>query len=163
PLLSPGEVFRKPGERPRDPERRGAGPGGRRGRAAARRKGAHRHRALRAELMMRRRGALLALLLVETLIAPSRALANPRGAVVRSGSANVTGQGTGVVDVHQQTPTTVISWEKFDIDAGEVTNFHQPGQSSIAINRILDSQASRIFGALNANGHVYLINPNGML
>jgi large exoprotein involved in heme utilization and adhesion len=32
----------------------------------------------------------------------------------------------------------------------------------MAVNRILDSQGSHILGNINANGHVWLINPNGL-
>jgi filamentous hemagglutinin family protein len=34
---------------------------------------------------------------------------------------------------------------------------------SIAVNRILDTNGSQILGRLNANGQVWLINPNGLL
>lgn len=40
-------------------------------------------------------------------------------------------------------------------------NFNQPNQSSIAVNRVLDNNASQIMGKLNANGQVFLLNPNG--
>ncbi|MFO0690570.1 MAG: filamentous hemagglutinin N-terminal domain-containing protein [Myxococcota bacterium] len=102
--------------------------------------------------------------LVATLVAPARlAQANPQGGVVHGGVAAITGQGTGVVDVTQSSQTAVLSWDSFDIQPGEVTNFIQPGADAVAINRILDGQASQILGSLNANGHVYLINPHGML
>jgi filamentous hemagglutinin family protein len=107
--------------------------------------------------------AALALVLVELLLLPPVALANPQGGVVRGGVATITGQGTSVVNVRQGSKTAVLSWQGFDIRPGEVTNFQQPGASAVAINRILDGQASKILGSLNANGHVYLINPNGIL
>jgi filamentous hemagglutinin family protein len=75
----------------------------------------------------------------------------------------ITGQGTPVVTVHQFSNTAVLSWQTFNIQRGETTNFQQPGANSVAINRILDGQASTILGSLNATGHVYLINPNGIL
>src|SRR3546814_5739860 len=42
-------------------------------------------------------------------------------------------------------------------------NFNQPGTTSIAINRVLGDSASTIFGNLNSNGNVFLINTNGVL
>jgi filamentous hemagglutinin family protein len=105
----------------------------------------------------------LALVGLALMLAPARVLANPRGGMVRAGSATIVGQGTGQVDVYQHTPEALLSWEQFDIGASEVTNFHQPGASSVAINRILDQNPSQIFGSINANGNVYLINPNGFL
>ncbi|MFX6118714.1 filamentous hemagglutinin N-terminal domain-containing protein, partial [Acinetobacter baumannii] len=35
--------------------------------------------------------------------------------------------------------------------------------SAIAVNRIQDVNATQFMGQLNANGQVYLINPNGIL
>ena len=104
----------------------------------------------------------LALLLASLLLAPAPALANPKGGQVRSGSAHIS-ESAGRVDVHQQSDSAVLSWDSFDIDAGEVTQFHQPGKDSVAINRIFQGDASKILGSLQANGHVYLINPHGIL
>jgi len=97
------------------------------------------------------------------LALPSTALANPQGGVVQGGIATITGQGTSHVDVHQGSQGAVLSWERFDIGAGEKTQFHQPNASAVAINKILQQDPSKIFGALEANGNVYLINPNGFL
>jgi filamentous hemagglutinin family protein len=105
----------------------------------------------------------IACLLALELLLPPAVLANPRGAVVHRGRAVVTGEGTGRVDVHQASRKAVLSWQSFDVEAGEVTEFHQPDSSSVALNRIVDVDGSRIFGSLRANGHVYLINPHGIL
>ncbi|HKE09932.1 MAG TPA: filamentous hemagglutinin N-terminal domain-containing protein, partial [Myxococcota bacterium] len=105
----------------------------------------------------------LALCLVEWLVFVPSALANPQGGVVHGGQALITGQGTPVVTVHQFSQNAVLSWQTFNIKHGETTNFQQPGANSVAINRILDGQASSILGSLNATGHVYLINPNGIV
>ena len=60
----------------------------------------------------------------------------------------------------------MLSWEKFDIAPGEVTNFHQPNASAVAINKILQQDPSKILGALNATvttGDVQkqLVSPDG--
>ena len=96
-------------------------------------------------------------------LSPLAAAANPAGGVVHAGAATIDGQGTGVVTVNQQSTSAVLSWQSFNIEPGETTNFRQPGADAIAINRILDNNASAIFGSLRANGTVYLINPNGIL
>ena len=82
---------------------------------------------------------------------------------MHGGSAVLTGQGTRVVTVHQFSQDAVLSWQTFNIRRGETTNFQQPAANSVVINRILDGQASTILGSLNATGHIYLINPNGIV
>src|SRR3546814_178395 len=51
----------------------------------------------------------------------------------------------------------------FSIGDGYTVNFNQPGATSIAINRVLGDSASNIFGNLNSNGNIFLINTNGVL
>src|SRR4030095_3174566 len=111
----------------------------------------------------RRRDARSATAVALLVLFPHAAFANPEGGVVQSGAATIVGQGTAQVDVHQATQGAVLSWEQFNIGAGEVTKFHQPNAEAVAINKILQQDPSQIFGALQANGNVYLINPNGFL
>ncbi len=61
------------------------------------------------------------------------------------------------------TPGTIINWQSFDIGAGEITRFIQQNSDSAVLNRILGQDPSRILGALQSNGKVFLINPNGIL
>lgn len=55
------------------------------------------------------------------------------------------------------------NWQSFNIAPSETVNFQQPNTAAIAVNRIADTNGTQIFGHLNANGQVYLINPNGIL
>ncbi|WP_163535914.1 two-partner secretion domain-containing protein, partial [Klebsiella pneumoniae] len=45
---------------------------------------------------------------------------------------------------------------------GRVT-FQQPGAGAATLNRVTGSTGSTIAGQIQANGQVYLINPNGIL
>jgi filamentous hemagglutinin family protein len=86
----------------------------------------------------------------------------------QTGGQIVSGSGA----IHQNGATTTINqgsqhlslnWQTFDIAPNETVNFVQPGRDAIAVNRILGNSASEIYGHLNANGQVWLINPNGVL
>ncbi|MDX6766629.1 MAG: filamentous hemagglutinin N-terminal domain-containing protein [Candidatus Methylacidiphilales bacterium] len=87
--------------------------------------------------------------------------ANPVGEVIQSGTA------TFERTPDRLTVTTgdrvVIGWQDFSIGRGELTQFVQPSSSSLAVNRVMSGNPSQLFGTLQANGHVVLINPNGIL
>ncbi|MFY9271210.1 MAG: filamentous hemagglutinin N-terminal domain-containing protein, partial [Candidatus Manganitrophaceae bacterium] len=89
--------------------------------------------------------------------------ANPLGPSVIAGGASVSGIGTDQVTINQTTPQAILQWEQFNIAPNEVTRFVQPSAQAIALNRIFDASPSQILGALQANGSVILLNPNGVI
>ncbi len=70
--------------------------------------------------------------------------------------------GTDMI-IDQQTNNAVLDWNSFDIGANNSVTFDQPNSSSAILNRIFDTKPSLIQGSINANGHVYLYNQNGMI
>ncbi|MFA5040411.1 MAG: MBG domain-containing protein, partial [Bdellovibrionales bacterium] len=86
----------------------------------------------------------------------------PTGGVVTSGSVNITSS-SSVMDVNQSTQKAIINWNTFDVGSQATVNFNQLNASSQTLNRVLSSDASQIFGKINANGQVILINPNGIV
>lgn len=90
------------------------------------------------------------------------ALAGPDFAGLQQGTAQVSQHGLSTT-VTQQSQHLALNWHSFNIAANETVNFVQPGREALAINHILDSNGSQIHGRLNANGQVWLINPNGVL
>ncbi|WP_175597124.1 MBG domain-containing protein [Peristeroidobacter soli] len=63
----------------------------------------------------------------------------------------------------QNTAKLGIEWETFNVGAEGRVTFVQPDANSIALNRVLGSDPSRILGALDANGKVFLLNPHGVI
>lgn len=87
------------------------------------------------------------------------AFANPHGMTVGSGSASShTSGSTLTINTSQN---TVLNWQSFNIAAGESTIFNQPNAWSLVVNNIHDANASQIYGSLQANGMVVLMNPSG--
>ncbi len=86
----------------------------------------------------------------------------PTGGKVSAGSANISGDSTGLI-ITQATANAVINWQSFGIAQGEAVQFVQPTSSSVALNRVVGSDPSNILGNLSANGKVFLVNPNGIL
>lgn len=93
----------------------------------------------------------------------SQAVANPEGGNVVRGDATISAAGN-TLNIHQNSQKAVIDWRKFDIKAGETTQFHQPNSSSYTLNRV-DASAgtSQIDGMLKANGNIAVVNPNGVI
>jgi filamentous hemagglutinin family protein len=96
------------------------------------------------------------------LLAGATALAGPLGGQVTAGSAGIAQSGS-TTTITQTSQNVALNWNSFNVGATETVNFMQPGASSLAVNRILDTSGSQIMGRLNANGQVFLINPNGVL
>lgn len=90
------------------------------------------------------------------------AYAMPQGEVIRSGKGEVTRQDKDMT-VNQDSKRLAIDWAGFDIANDERVTFRQPDRDSVALNRVVGDAASVIDGALSGNGHVYVINPNGVL
>ncbi|MDR1075207.1 MAG: filamentous hemagglutinin N-terminal domain-containing protein [Xanthomonadaceae bacterium] len=67
------------------------------------------------------------------------------------------------LDIRQHSDKLAIQWQEFNVGEGHRVSFHQPGADSIALNRVLGADGSQIMGQIDANGRVFLINPNGIL
>ncbi|KQV83148.1 hypothetical protein ASD15_31290, partial [Massilia sp. Root351] len=85
------------------------------------------------------------------------AQANPTAPQVVAGQAQFSQQGN--LFSIANAPNTIINWQSFSINAGEITRFIQQGGDSKVLNRIVGQDPSKILGALQSNGKVYLINP----
>ncbi len=77
--------------------------------------------------------------------------------VIRSAGVNP------VMDINHNVDRAILNWNSFDIGRNATVNFNQLSQSSLTLNRIFQGSASQIFGQLNANGRIFLINQNGIL
>ncbi len=97
------------------------------------------------------------------LLWPQTGVANPQGGQVVGGSATITQTSPNRLDIRQTSERAIINWQSFSIGQGEQTNFAQPSSSSVALNRVVGGDLSRIAGQLSANGNIVLINPNGVI
>ena len=86
----------------------------------------------------------------------------PTGGVVTGGTGSINQNGS-TLTVNQSSQYLSADWQSFNIGANHTVRFNQPNSSSLALNRIIGTEASSIYGNLQANGQVFLINPNGIL
>jgi filamentous hemagglutinin family protein len=90
------------------------------------------------------------------------ALAAPEGGQVRAGNATIVSSGTQT-RVDQRSDRAVIDWRGFSVAANERVLFQQPSSQSATLNRVTGEQLSVVLGRVDANGQVFLINPNGIV
>jgi len=86
----------------------------------------------------------------------------PTGGQVAAGQAAISQAGSRMT-VNQATPKVVLNWQSFDIGQDAAVTYLQPNSSSVALNRVLSLDPSRIYGHLSANGQLFLVNPAGVL
>ncbi len=86
----------------------------------------------------------------------------PTGGSVASGSATISQPSSTQLDITQSSDTAIVNWDGFSVGSGSTVNIHQPRQQSAILNRVTGDTTSQIHGQLNANGQVFLVNPNGI-
>jgi filamentous hemagglutinin family protein len=93
----------------------------------------------------------------------------PNGGSVVFGSATISTLSSplnknlpSTLSISQITNKVIINWNEFDIGSNASVNFNQPSVNAIALNRINSPNATQIFGNLNSNGQIYLLNSSGI-
>ncbi|QOZ82104.1 filamentous hemagglutinin N-terminal domain-containing protein [Chromobacterium sp. Rain0013] len=88
----------------------------------------------------------------------------PDGGNIKAGNGNILVFDNGKqMSINQSSDKLAIDWNSFNIGNGHKVTFNQPNSASIALNRVVGVDGSNIMGQLNANGRVFLVNPNGVL
>ena len=85
----------------------------------------------------------------------------PTGGKVTGGVVNIAEQGASMT-ITQSTQRGALDWNTFNVGSSAQVKFVQPSSSAVTLNRVLDTQASQIYGRVTANGQVFLSNPNGV-
>ncbi|MGY1520569.1 two-partner secretion domain-containing protein [Luteimonas sp. A482] len=85
----------------------------------------------------------------------------PTGWDAVGGIGNITPDDT-TLSITQIDDRALIRWDTFDIGTMALVEFEQVA-GQVALNQILDVNASQILGNLSADGTIFLINPNGIV
>lgn len=105
----------------------------------------------------------LALLVMSALsLGASSVDAMPEGGVIRSSEGAVSQNGREMT-IRQDSGRLAMDWTNFNVGKDETVRFQQPGKDALALNRVTGNQQSVIDGSLLSNGHVLLVNPNGVV
>jgi filamentous hemagglutinin family protein len=87
----------------------------------------------------------------------------PQGGTVVGGDVSIAQPSSDTLNVVQGSNSAIVNWQSFNVGSGNTVNFHQPGSSSVILNRVVGNDPSAIFGTITANGTVMLVNPNGVV
>jgi filamentous hemagglutinin family protein len=120
---------------------------------------AQKHLHSRVTLSARRK--LYVAIVAATQLMAQQAWAGPEGGQVVGGAGSIDQAGTETI-IHQHTQRMALDWQSFDVKANERVQFIQPNSSAVALNRVLSNKGSEILGRIDANGQVFLVNPNGV-
>ncbi|MEJ1355336.1 MAG: filamentous hemagglutinin N-terminal domain-containing protein [Candidatus Sedimenticola sp. (ex Thyasira tokunagai)] len=91
------------------------------------------------------------------------AYSGPEGGQVMGGTGLISLPDAATTLIQQQSQNLAIDWQRFNVASNERVLFQQPSASAAVLNRILDQNPSQIFGSIEANGRVFLSNPNGII
>jgi len=89
--------------------------------------------------------------------------ASPQGGQVVMGEGSIQQPDAQSTVVNQASQSMVVNWDSFNVNSNESVKFVQPSASASVLNRIMDQNPSQIFGTIDANGRVFLINTNGIV
>ncbi|SDE47111.1 filamentous hemagglutinin family N-terminal domain-containing protein [Paracoccus isoporae] len=116
-----------------------------------------------SERPLRLRAALLSSTLLIALPVAGSAQDLPSGGTVASGKVSIGQPSANAMIINQGSERAVVNWDGFSVGRGNSVDIRQPGQGSAMLNRVTGDTTSQIHGALNANGQVYVVNPNGIV
>ena len=86
----------------------------------------------------------------------------PQGAEHVNGN-NVVEVDGSTMNITTDSSQAITNWNSYSIGGAEAVHYHQPNGDSVYLNRVVGADPSNIFGTLTANGHIFLVNPNGVI
>ncbi|MBQ0929782.1 autotransporter-associated beta strand repeat-containing protein [Ideonella alba] len=93
---------------------------------------------------------------------PAQAAPLPTGARVVAGQVQVGTAQAGTLTLQQTSDRAIVNWLQFDIGADQQVRIVQPGAGAALLNRVTGDTPSTLAGRLQADGQVFLVNPNGI-
>lgn len=109
------------------------------------------------------KSAAIAVAIIAMSLHSSSVQAMPEQGKIVAGEGEIARPDEKTMVINQKTDRLALDWQKFNIAKDEKVHFDQNSKSAIALNRVVGDGRSIIDGSLSAKGHVFVINPNGVL
>ncbi|MBZ3349327.1 filamentous hemagglutinin N-terminal domain-containing protein [Xanthomonas perforans] len=87
----------------------------------------------------------------------------PTGGSIAGGTGTINAVNGSSRTVDQTSSRMALTWSAFDIGSSATMIFNQPSASSVVLNLVQSGNPTQIYGNINANGQVFLLNSNGVL
>ena len=106
--------------------------------------------------------------LIFSFIFCSLILAEPLVNTLPTGYQSVSGniefnQTANTLNVSTGANNSIANYQSFNVGQNATVNFNLPSSQSAILNRVTGGIGSEIFGSINSNGKVFLVNPSGIL
>src|SRR5206468_2250714 len=85
-----------------------------------------------------------------------------QGGTVASGQARIGTPSGNALTINQSSSKAIVDWNSFSLGTNATVTFVQPNSLAAILNRVTGATSSSIAGQINANGQVFLVNPNGI-
>lgn len=102
------------------------------------------------------------LLLASALTGSALAQPLPTGANVVAGNATIAQAGNAMT-ITQASRNAIVNWQSFNLGADATLRLQQSGADAAMLARVVGNDPSQLLGSLQADGKLFLINPNGIL
>ena len=86
----------------------------------------------------------------------------PTGGTVAGGQASIVQSGT-TLSIHQTSNQAMINFSTFNVGSAALVDIRQPGAAAALLARVTGQDPSQIYGQIQANGALWLINPAGIM
>ncbi|WP_333995693.1 filamentous hemagglutinin N-terminal domain-containing protein, partial [Burkholderia orbicola] len=113
--------------------------------------------------MLKRLISLILRVLVFGCVAGAADAVAVENGVVIQGNVEINKSSPNRTTINQSSERGIIGWSNFDIGGNESVVFNQPSSASATLNQIYSPDSTHIFGALKANGRIFIVNPNGVV
>ena len=90
------------------------------------------------------------------------AASQPAGGQVKAGQASIQ-QNASNTQIRQTSQNAIIDWRNFNVAKDHSVIFNVPQSSNATLNRVTSNSPSTIYGSVQSNGRVFLINQAGVL